>query len=653
MKKNTAISIILVLASFLLHAQSPTINWEEKPVVHKVKTKFSTESAVILYDQRLQEYQQEEKVGLVQITTTRRLIKLIDDKGVEMFNKIYLPVYNNAQIVEIKVRTILPNGTFINLPANKILDVEEDGRTYKKFAIEGIEKGSEIEYYYKVKKSATYFGLEIFQSNSTPYENAEFSIITPDYLVFSVKGYNGFGNKKDTVLANKRITTLNCIDIIPIGDEKYGNKDAHSKNVQFKFSYNLSKEKNVRIFTWNELAKNVYSNYATYTDKETKAAEGFLKKLNIDEAASEEAKIVALEDYLKTTINAEKEGIGEDADKIEKIVKTKVASYDGFKKLFIICLDKLNIKWQIVFPSKRDELPLDEELENYRLIDEMLLFFPSTGHYLDPVNATYRYPFITPSWASTKGLFLQGTTIGNFKTALASFADIEIHPINESAHNMETTIVFNKDLDSLLIHSKQILEGYGATAYRPAFTFLPIEKQEELSKDIIKSVSNSDNIQNIKVQNKALTDGYLKKPLIIEADISSADLIETAGRRIIVNIGKVIGPQVQMYQEKERQLPISIEYPHVLDRILHFTIPDGYQIKNLSDLNMNITDKEVSGKETMGFISNYTLNGNQLTINIHEFYAQTDYAVTMIEPFMKVINASADFNKVVLVVEKK
>lgn len=634
------------------NAQSPSIKWDPSPVPHTVKTANTKESAVILSDMRMQEFVQEEKKGLMTITTTKRLVKVMDDKGVEMYNKIYLPAYTNGELLEIKARTILPNGKVINLPSDKILDVEEEGRAYKKFALEGVEKGSEIEYYYQVKRSASFFGLEIFQSSATAFEEAGFTLITPDYLSFTVKGYNGFTVNKDTVIGAKRITTAYCKDIPAIDDEKYANREAHATNVQYKFSYNLSKDKNVRVFTWNELAKNVYSNYTNYTDKELKAVEGFVKQINIPAAASEEQKITALEDYIKNNISSDKEGIGEDAGKIEKIVKTKVSSNDGLYKLFAACMDKLGINWQIVFPSKRDDIPLDEELENYRLVEELIFYFPSTGHFLEPANKTFRYPYITPYWAATKGLFLQGTTIGNFKTALASFGDIPIQPVEESARSMEVTLKFNTEMDSLQLHSKQILLGYGAPDYRAAYNFIAKDKLEDLSKDIIKAVAKSDNIKNIKVQNTAFTDGYLKKPLIIEGDITSAELLEVAGKRILVKLGEVIGPQVQMYQEKARQLPISMEYPNFQDRDITFIIPDGYQVKNLSDLNMNITDKN-AGKETMGFVSSYKLNGNELKVKVHEFYSVTDYPISMFDEFKKVINASADFNKVVLILEKK
>jgi len=642
----------LAVFSSTLFAQMLRVDWSPSPVLHTVSKDFAGESAVIITDMRQHQYIKDEKNGIIMLIANRRLIKVIDDKGIEMYNKIYIPFNSNLDLEEIKARTIRPDGKVIDLTSAKILDVEEEGKMYKKFALEGVEKGSEIEYYYRFRKNAYFFGLEIFQSNLTPCMEAVFQISYPRHLAFTVKGYNGFEPNKDTVTDGQKITTLIARDFPALNDEKYSARAPYGRNVQYKLSYNLSNDKNVRLFTWNELAKNVFNNYTAIPEKEIKAAEGLIKKMDIPASATEEEKIRLLEDYLKTNINAEKEVIGEDGEKLDKIIKNKLASFDGLNKLFIACMDKLGINWQIVFPSKRDELPLDESLENYRLVDELLFYFPSTGKFIEPSNAAYRYPYVQPYWAATKGLFLKGTTIGNFKTALASFEDIPIEPYESSAHNMEASLKFNEALDSLVIHSKQILLGYGAAIYRAAYSFTPKDKLDELSKDIIKAVAKSENIRNIRVENTQMTDCFANKPLNIEADITSAELLEVAGKKILLKIGEVIGPQEQMYQEKPRQLPLLIQYPHALDRVIRLTIPDGYQVKNLADLAMNITDKK-SGKETMGFVSTYEMNGNELKITLHEFYKETGYPVSRLEDFKNVINASADFNKVTLVLEKK
>ena len=156
----------------------------------------------------------------------------------------------------------------------------------------------------------------------------------------------------------------------------------------------------------------------------------------------------------------------------------------------------------------------------------------------------------------------------------------------------------------------------------------------------------------IKVENKEMLSGYKNLPLNIYGTIKTVDLIETAGKNILIKIGEVIGTQAQMYQENKRKLPIILSYPHALDRTIRFTVPKGYRIKNAKDLAIHVTDKNASGTETMGFTSTYTLNGQELTINLHEFYKSIYYDINMIDVFKNVINAAADFNKVVLVLEK-
>jgi len=629
--------------------QNTSFDWVASPVLHKSDPQFDNESAIVLEDIRQDQYVDIDKDNMAINITCRRLVKINDDKGAELYNKIYIPVNPNTEVVQsIKARTIQPTGQVVNVPDYKIFDVTEDGNTYKKFAMEGIEKGCEIEYMYTIKRKATYFGIETYQSAYAPCQNAAFILEGPKRLVFSVKGYNGFTIGKDSIVGDQRIIVATQKNIVTLDDEKYSNRTPNLINVQYKLSYNLSIDKDARMFTWNDLAKNVYTAYTTLSPKEVKAIDGFIKQINLPKTDSEEEKIVAIEEYIKTSIGDDDQG-GADADNIEKIIKNNVASNDGLTKIFIAVLERLGINYQIVFPSKKDDYPLDENFENYKLVQEMLLYFPNTGNFLEPANRALRYPYIDPSWAATTGLFLKGTTIGSFKTAIASFDSIAIQPYDKSAINLEVRMQFTSTMDSMKLHTKQILLGYGATSYRPAFTFLSDDKKDEFTKEVVTSITKTDNIQNIKVQNTSMMDSYKNKPLIIEADITSGDVLDVAGNNILVKMGEVIGPQVEMYQEKPRQLPIAMEYPHAEDRDIYFTIPAGYQIKNLNDINSNKT----AANDSIGFVSSYTVMGNVLHIKIHEYYKVTDFPVSMFTEFTKVINASADFNKLVLVLAKK
>ena len=43
-------------------------------------------------------------------------------------------------------------------------------------------------------------------------------------------------------------------------------------------------------------------------------------------------------------------------------------------------------------------------------------------------------------------------------------------------------------------------------------------------------------------------------------------MVERAGSKILVKVGELIGPQSEMYQEKPRQFPVQLPFPHTLER---------------------------------------------------------------------------------------
>lgn len=650
--KYTLFALIFIAASASAQEFNfqPTERWLAKPTLHTVQPAFASASAVGIIEDKKIEYKIEGK-ELSIYTTMYKVVKINDDKGIEMFNKIYVPVYNGNSVIDLKARAILKSGKIVDVPADKIKEIEEDGKRYKLFAMEGVEKGAEVEYMYTIKKGFSVFGNEVFQSSNIPNQLSYFTLITPQHLRFSAKGFNGFKVSADSLINERRVIVGHDENIPDMDDEKYSMKDPLLHRVEFKLSYNLSTNPDICMYTWKEFAKNAYSIYTTINSKEEKAVDAFIKKMNFDANAQEPNKILQIEDFLKTNINADEKIVGEDVDNLEKAIKTKNTNRSGIVKLFAAFFDKMNINYQFVFPNNRSDLPIDEEIENWRSIEDILFYFPKTKKFISPYAGDLRYPFLPPYLCGTRGLFLKTTTIGTLKTAIGSFGDIPMEPFEKHAHNMEVSLKFNNTVDTVYINSKQILLGYGATSYRPIYTYLPKDKQDEATKNIIKSVAKSDDITNIKVENAALNDAFDNKPLIISGDIKTIDMTERAGNKILFKIGEIIGGQEQMYQEKPRQLPIELEYPHVLIRKILVEIPEGYTIKNLKDIIINVQYKD-QDVVTMGFESSYQVKGNQLEININETYRNLKYPITEFENFKKVINAAADFNKVVLVLEK-
>lgn len=650
--------LLLTTQAGLLFAQSTNelyqakINWADKPVLHVYPPEYKGASAVYLNDKRIYHYAVDGQ-GIVADITVYKLIKVEDAKGIESFNKIYIPVYKNEKISDIKARAITSTGKVINITEDKIKEQEEDGSLYKMFAMEGLDKGSEIEYTYTVKKFGSYFGSEIFHGKTFPYKRADFVMITPDHLKYEVKGFNGFTVLNDSVINEERYTPAYSENITPLDDEKYAIRESFLRRVDFKLSYNLSTNKNVEMYTWKEFSKRAFNNLTYTTDKEKKAVAKFIAKCDIPENATAEKTIQLLEDNLKTKINIDDKLVSDD-DNLETVIKTGNTTDFGACRLMIAMLENRGIKYQAVFPSVRDRLPVEESFANWNRVDDILIYFPSTGKFMQPSGVIFRYPIVAAYWAGTKGLFLKETSIGDMRTAIGKFDTIPLEPFEKNYHNLEIKAKIDQAYnDTVIIETKNILGGYMAANYRPIWTFLPKDKIDESVKEIITSSGKSENVSNIKTENTALTDAwYDNKPLVISGTIRTAETLEKAGNKMLFKIGELIGAQAQMYQEKPRQLPAELEYPHGFKRHIEFTIPAGYSIKNVKDLNMDITFKE-DDKVSMMFKSTYALNGDVLTVDVEEDYVKLRYPLAEFESFKKVINASADFNKIVLVLEKK
>ena len=118
-------------------------------------------------------------------------------------------------------------------------------------------------------------------------------------------------------------------------------------------------------------------------------------------------------------------------------------------------------------------------------------------------------------------------------------------------------------------------------------------------------------------------------------------------------IGELLGGDDDMYGKDERILPIDIEYPHTSTRTVTVNIPEGYKLENLEKLRIRSehNDRD-NGNVTASFSSDYQLRGHILVITIKESYTQLHYPVIEYDRFKQVINAAADFNKVVLVMVK-
>lgn len=241
--------------------------------------------------------------------------------------------------------------------------------------------------------------------------------------------------------------------------------------------------------------------------------------------------------------------------------------------------------------------------------------------------------------------------VGKYTSANGTVKFIKELPSQKTGDVMNVNMKFNDFYDSEISIERQLL-GYYAQNYQPYYDFISDLQAKKLNEAIMSYVTNDAEIMDLKVKNNSLSQ-FGKEPLVISAKVDGEQFIEKAGPNYLFKIGDVIGPQAEMYQEKERKLPVENDYNRFYKRTIKFNIPEGYAAKNLDDLKMDINHKDADGNITCAFTSEYEVKGSDVTVVVNEWYEQIEYPKSDFEAYRKVINAAADFNKIVIVLQKK
>ena len=203
--KNILISLFLFYCTWLA-GQAPEYSgydWSTFPPAKEIDTVKAVNGSVITLERRITDVYANKDNLFEEISIFHRKIRVITHEAVNAFNKIYVPVSNVIEILDIRARFISPEGKITELPKESIHQVEnlENKGDFKSFAIEGAETGGEIEYYYKLRKKYGPYGTQVIQGEQ-PRMNVQVIFVYPSKLEYLVKSYNGFPvftSKTDTL----------------------------------------------------------------------------------------------------------------------------------------------------------------------------------------------------------------------------------------------------------------------------------------------------------------------------------------------------------------------------------------------------------------------------------------------------------------------
>ncbi|RAK66833.1 DUF3857 domain-containing protein [Hymenobacter edaphi] len=622
--------------------------WQDRHARLPVSAADESQPAVILRDFTAREYAFDARHRPLMYTVEHRIVRVNTDEGIEQYNKIYLPIDGDGQVVQLRARTVSPRGQVVEV-ADKDMKELKDGegsrRNYRIIAVEGVEKGSEVEYIYAHLSDADYFGREWLQ-NAVPAHDVDFELIAPASVTYEARTYHGPAAKVDTLSSNhKRRLRVQLADVPALHDEAFAHSSAQRMRVEFKIAYTAQRGRS-RLFTWNDASQLVYGQVWELDKDEKKAVAKFDKQLGVSSSLPVEEQIRALEQGVKTSIN-----VGPGVYRVGQVVATRTASELGMARLLAGLLRAHDITHEVVVVADRSEIPFDGDFDTWNQLDHYAFYFPATKQYLAPGRPEYRYGMIPAEWTAGKALSVKLVQLGSAESAVGVLRDVPALSAELSPHDLDIRVAFAPALDKATVAIRQVLGGYQAQPIQPYFPLMPADKRTEVLQTLVKNSVPDATFKSLEVQNAEAGRNALQHPLTIDATVESAAVLDRAGPKYLFKVGELIGPQSSLYQQEERQLDVENVYNHRFNRRIVFDIPAGYRIRNLADLNIK-ADAGPADQPVYFFHSGFRQQGQQVTVQIEESYNQIYWPKKDFEAFRQVINASANFNKVVLVLEK-
>ncbi|GAB2456129.1 hypothetical protein GCM10011375_04180 [Hymenobacter qilianensis] len=628
-----------------------TYSWDAKRKRLPVTEAEAKMPAVVMRDFSAHEFTYDESAKSLRLfSLDHRIVRVNTSDGIERFNKIYVPVQNGGQILLLKARTISPRGEVVEVSeANmKELKDEDGGRGYKIFAVEGVEKGSEIEYVYSYEHAANFFGRAYMQSEVAAH-NVTFELISPEQFTFDMRLYQGATSNTvaDTVQNGKRIMRI-ALDNVPAAlEEGFANMQAERMRVEYKLAYNSARGR-VRLFTWADASQHLHTLIYGFTKDEQKALDKLLKQMNLPAQASSTEKAAAAEHYIKINFQ-----LNEATDKdLVRVVATRAASQMGFARLFAAILSKLSVEHELVVTSNRNEAPFDEAFDTWNYLEHYAFYLPATKQWLAPGRADYRMPLIPAEWTATRGLFVRTVKLGSTESAVGTVREIPTLTADQSQDDLAIAVRFGAAMDKATVDIKQTMGGYQAQQIQPFYSQIPDDKRTEAMQTLVKGNVPDATFQRLVVTNGEPGLNPLLKPFIVDATVETAALLDRAGSKYLFKVGTLLGVQSELYQNETRQYDVENAYNRRYQRTITFELPAGYQVRNLQDLNI-VAKAGPGSTPTYLFESSYEQKGQAVTVTINEHYREVRWPKKDFEAFRNVVNAAANFNKVVLVLEKK
>lgn len=126
-------------------------------------------------------------------------------------------------------------------------------------------------------------------------------------------------------------------------------------------------------------------------------------------------------------------------------------------------------------------------------------------------------------------------------------------------------------------------------------------------------------------------------------------MISRAGKNYIVEIGKMVGPQIKLEESelKVRQTDVWVPYARTIENNVSLAIPAGYTVEGVQDLNLSVDN------ESGAFISTAAVKDDKLVINTKKLYKRSFDKKEVWANYVAFLEAAYKFSQAKIVLKKK
>lgn len=639
-------SLVLLSSCAIAAAQHDRLtgyDWEATPATPDVSA--YADRSVVLLDRHIRGQFLESGEHVYYYELFHMRMYLADQSAVEGNSTVDLPMGHVNELLTLKARSVAPDGTVHELAqdAFKRSEDERDGSSRMYFAFEGLLPGSTVEYLMLALQRNELQGEVTRLQFRSPVQRTSYELLVPADWKYDFKGYNGAGAPAvDSSLSGILRHHIELKDLPPVDDEPSATPERYSMYLVGKLDG--SPARNVRDYSGYISAARSYNRriYPPLEKGTQRALATVLQKMHLDGDAPDEDRIRAMDEHIRTNFRMAGSGSG-DLDDLDQVLRTGNANELGMQRLYANLFHEAGVDHQLVITCDRTGTPFDKDFQCFSYLHDLGFFFPTINKYLDPTQLDLGLGYLPWENMGTHGLFVRNVVVNDVPTGLGTVKYIEELPAAATHHDLDISVTFTPDATAATVELKNDLTGYYAGSMQNFWPFLDEEQRAELIRDQFSYLTEGADAHEITVANGEHGKfGIL--PLEFTGTVTTQRLCGRAGEDIFFKVGELIGPQSEMYAEKDRKLPVDVGYNRYYRRHLRIMLPAGWTVDEIGGLTIN-KKLGTEGKVLAEFKSTATLEGDTLTVEANEYYECIHVPLEQFEDYRAVINAAADFNK--------